>query len=125
MKSRHAVRGMSFHAFHGVQEVERELGQVFSVDVVVEFDVNPGDDVPNAEPLIRDAAVYEITRNVMTETKYRSLTSLAEKIARDIFASFAKITGASVSIRKKQLFIPGNVDSTQVDVECSREDFAG
>ena len=29
MKCIHTVKGMSFHAFHGVLEVERELGQVY------------------------------------------------------------------------------------------------
>jgi len=122
MKSRHAVIGMNFHAFHGVLEVERELGQVFSVDVIVEFDVNPNDDVPNAEPVVRDADVYEITRNVIMETKYRSISSLAGRIARNMLASFGKVTHAKVAIKKKQLFIPGSVESVIVDVECSRED---
>lgn len=125
VKSRHAVKGMSFHAFHGVLEVERELGQVFSVDVTVEFDVSFNDGDPRAEPMIRDADVYEVTRNVITETKYRDIANLAGKIARNIFANYPKVTKTEVSIKKKQLFIPGNVDSVVVEVECGREDFEG
>jgi dihydroneopterin aldolase len=123
MKGVHAVRGMSFHAFHGVLEVERELGQVFAVDVAVEFDIDPSEDSPKTEPVVRDADVYEITRNVMLETKYRSITSLAGKIAHDLMAEFGKATKAAVSINRKQLFIPGNVDYGVAEVSYTREDF--
>jgi dihydroneopterin aldolase len=125
MKGRHVVKGMSFHAFHGVLEVERELGQVFSVDVALEFEMGFGDDAPKIEPVSKDADVYEITRNVMTETKYRSITSLAGKIARNILARYATITNATVSITRKQLFIPGNVDYAVAEASCSREDLGG
>ncbi|MDR3076653.1 MAG: dihydroneopterin aldolase [Synergistaceae bacterium] len=122
MKGFHAVKGMSFHAFHGVLEVERELGQVFSVDVAVEFDIEPEDDLTRTEPLVRDADMYEIARNVMTETKYRSISCLAGKIAHDLLAEYPKISKAGVSITRKQLFIPGNVDYSVTEVSCTRAD---
>jgi dihydroneopterin aldolase len=113
---------MSFHAFHGVLEVERELGQVFSVDVTVEFDGDASDAHPKAEPFVRDADIYEISRNVVMETKYRSITSLAAKIAHDVMTEYAKASGAVVSITREQLFIPGNVDNSVAEVSYSRTD---
>jgi dihydroneopterin aldolase len=123
MKGSLTVTGMSFHAFHGILEVERELGQVFSVDANVEFEIDSADGSPKAEPVIRDADVYEISRNVMMETKYRSITSLAGKIARDLLAEYPKACKSTVSIKRKQLFIPGNVDYCVAEVSCTREDF--
>lgn len=122
MKGVHAVRGMSFHAFHGVLEVERELGQVFLVDVAVEFDMDLEEDSPKADPLVRDADVYEITRNIMMETKYRSITSLAGKIARDLLGSCKKAAKATVWITRRQIFIAGNVDSCVTEVSYTRDD---
>jgi dihydroneopterin aldolase len=113
---------MSFHAFHGVLEVERELGQIFSGDVTVEFDGDPSDVNPNAEPFVRDADVFEISRNVVMETKYRSIISLAAKIAHDVMAEYVKAASATVSVTRKQLFIPGSVDSSVAEVSCSRAD---
>jgi dihydroneopterin aldolase len=123
MKGIHAVMGMNFHAFHGILEVERELGQVFSVDAIVEFDMAPGDDSPKSEPTVKDADVYEITRNVMMETKYKSIASLAGKIARNLLAECAKATNVTVSIKRKQIFISGSADYTVAEVSCSRKDF--
>jgi dihydroneopterin aldolase len=122
MKGIHAVMGMDFHAFHGVLEVERELGQMFSVDAIVEFDMKAGDDSPKAEPMVKDADVYETTRNVMTQTKYRSITSLAGKIARNLLVECSKASSATVSIKRKQIFISGSVDYAVAEVSCSRED---
>ncbi|MDR1137397.1 MAG: dihydroneopterin aldolase [Synergistaceae bacterium] len=123
MKGIHAVMGMNFHAFHGVLEVERELGQVFSVDAIVEFDMAPADDSPKAEPTVKDADVYEITRNVMMETKYKSVASLAGKIARDLLAECSRATNVTVSIKRKQIYISGSVDYAVAEVSCSRKDF--
>jgi dihydroneopterin aldolase len=123
MKGIHAVMGMSFHAFHGVLEVERELGQVFSVDAIVEFEMAPGDDSPKAEPMIKDADVYEITRNVILETKYKSITGLAGKIAHDLIAEYSKASNVTVSIKRKQIFTSGNVDYAVAEVSCGRGDF--
>jgi dihydroneopterin aldolase len=122
MKCKHVVKGMSFHAFHGVLEVERELGQIFSVDVTVEFDGAPSDVNPEAEPLVRDADIFEISRNVVMETKYRSIISLAAKIAHDVMTEYARAASTTVSVTRKQLFIPGSVDNSAAEVSYSRAD---
>jgi dihydroneopterin aldolase len=124
MKCKHVVKGMSFHAFHGGLEVERELGQVFSVDVTVEFDDEPSDVNPSAEPLLRDADVFEICRNVMMETKYRSIISLAAKITRDVMMEYANAANATVSVTRKQLFIPGNAENSVAEVSYNRADLS-
>jgi len=123
MKGVHIVKGMNFHAFHGVMEVERELGQVFFVDVTVEFELDPDGISSKDEPFIRDADVFEITRNVMMETRFRSISSLAGTIARNILDEYKKALCVKVCINRKQLFIPGNVDSSITEVTCIRSDF--
>jgi dihydroneopterin aldolase len=115
--------GMDFHAFHGVLEVERELGQVFSVDAIVEFEMELCDDSPKTEPTVKDADVYETVRNVMLETKYKSIASLAGKIARNLLAECPKALNVTISIKRKQLFVSGSVDYAVAEVSCGREDF--
>src|SRR3712207_8970695 len=47
-----AVRGLTAHAFHGVYEAERRLGQTFRVDAVLELDTAPaaaGDDLERTD----------------------------------------------------------------------------
>jgi dihydroneopterin aldolase len=90
--------------------------------VSVEFDVAPKDESPQAEPVIRDADIFEIARNVITETKYRSITNLAGKIARDMMSKYQKLAKAEVAVTRKQLFIPGFIDCSIEKVLLCRED---
>ena len=120
MKCVHTVKGMNLPAFHGVLEVERELGQVYSVDVTLEFEVDPAGLSQKDEPLSRDANVYELTRNVMMETKFRSISSLAGTIAGKMLDSFDKTVSVTVCINRRQLFIPGNVDASVTEVTYTR-----
>jgi len=122
MKCIHTVKGMSFHAFHGILEVERELGQVYFVDVTLEFELDPVDISQKDEPLTRDAGVFEITRNVIMETKFRSISSLAVTIARSLLEKIDKSLSVTIRINRKQLFIPGNVDSSIVEITYARSD---
>jgi dihydroneopterin aldolase len=59
----------------------------------------------------------------MMETKYRSITTLAGKIAHDLMAEYPNTTKTTVSITRKQLFIPGNVNDGVAEVSYTREDF--
>ena len=123
MKCVHTLKGMSFHAFHGVLEVERELGQVYYVDAALEFEFDGSDVSQKDEPFIRDAGVYDVTRNVIMETRFRSVSGLAIMIARNLMEKFDKALGVVVRINRKQLFIPGNVDSSMVEIAYARSDF--
>ncbi|MDR1471754.1 MAG: dihydroneopterin aldolase [Synergistaceae bacterium] len=125
MMGKYTVKGMSFHAFHGMLEVERELGQVLVVDVALEFELAGDLLTPTSETIVRDAEIYELTKNVMMGTKFRSLTGLALKIAQDILKQFEYADRASVSICRKQLFIPGSVDNIVAEVSCGRDEIIG
>ena len=70
MNGKYTVKGMNFHAFHGFLEVERELGQVFCVDVTLTLPLKKEDASPSAMHKIRKADVYEVTKGVVMETKY-------------------------------------------------------
>ena len=122
MKGVQTVKGMSFHAFHGISEVDRELGQVYVVDAAVEFGLDPATISQKDNPLIRDSDVYEVTRGVMMDTKFKSILSLAGTIARDLLEKYEEALSATVSVNRRQLFIPGNVESSVTEAKYSRAD---
>lgn len=123
MQGKYCVKGMSFHAFHGFLEVERELGQVFSIDVCLSFPLKLEDASPSAIQNVRGADIYELTKGVVMGTKYKSHLSLALSIAKTMFDHFKEAIDASVVVGRRQLFIAGNVDQILAEVECRREDF--
>jgi dihydroneopterin aldolase len=104
-------------------EVERELGQVFSVDVELGVSLAPEDASPSVKPAVRGSDVYEATKNIMMGTKFTSHNSLALAIARDMFDRFKQVLDVKVTVGRKQLFIAGDVREILATVECDRADF--
>jgi dihydroneopterin aldolase len=125
MKGKCVVRGMIFHAFHGTMEVERELGQVFSVDVELGLNLAESDVSPSVKSLVRGLDVYEVTKNIMMGTKFMSHTSLALAIGKEMLGTFKSVTNVSVRVGCRQIFIAGDVREVLSEVECSRDDFKG
>jgi dihydroneopterin aldolase len=78
---------------------------------------------PSADSNLRGAVIYDLTKNVMMGTKYKSHTGLALRIAHEMLGNITEATDASVVIERRNLFIAGDVHSVVVDVSCSREEF--
>jgi dihydroneopterin aldolase len=114
---------MNFHAFHGAMEVERELGQMFSVDVSLSMDLSANDALPSVNTEVRGSEVYEITKNMIMGTKFNSHLSLALALAKKLFERFKQVTDVEVTVGRKQLFIAGDVREILASVSCVRADF--
>ncbi|MDR0649160.1 MAG: dihydroneopterin aldolase [Synergistaceae bacterium] len=123
MKVKCVVHGMSFHAFHGAMEVERELGQMFYVDVALAMEMTEADASPSVNTDVRGSEIYEVTKNIMMGTKFNSHASLALAIARDLFARFKHVTDVDVTVGRRQLFIAGDVKEIMATASCVRSDF--
>jgi len=122
MQGKFCVSGMNFHAFHGALEVERELGQVFSINVKLGFRVEPEDVSLTTEPPIRGADVYDETKKLVMGSRFHSHISLALAIAKAMFEHFDAAETAEVSIARKQLFIAGTVEEVTAEVSCDRKE---
>ncbi|MDR3354509.1 MAG: dihydroneopterin aldolase [Synergistaceae bacterium] len=123
MRGTYTIKGMSFHAFHGVMEVERELGQVFLVDVTLGLELDSKNSSPSVDSNLRGAVIYDLTKNVMMGTKYKSHTWLALRIAQEMLGNLKEVTDVSVVIERRNLFIAGDVQGSVIEVSCSREEF--
>jgi dihydroneopterin aldolase len=104
-------------------EVERELGQVFSVDAALEFELTNGDLAPTADSVVKGTDVYDITKNIMMGTKFRSHTSLALAISKELFSHLKQVSAIEVTVGRRQLFISGDVKEILAVVASKREDF--
>ena len=123
MQGTTSVNGMSFHAFHGDMEVERELGQVFSVDISVAFEMAASDLSPSSEEAVKGAGIYDVAKEVILGTRYQSITKLGMRIAKELFTHFKSATEIEVCISRRPLFVAGDVKEMVADVYCERGDF--
>ena len=119
------VEGMHFHAFHGDLEVERELGQVFSIDISLSYESTKQCMDQSSSSSLRGADIYDHIKSIVMGTRYKSLDGLALTIAKNIFEMSAVVQAIEVTISRRQLFIAGDVESIVVGVAVERQDLMG
>ena len=76
------------------------------------------------QPQVLDATVFEQVQKVVMSTKYKALEGLALEIARRVLQVFEPVQLATVVIRRKQLFSPGDIRSADVELTVDREDLS-
>lgn len=92
------LHNIVFHAFHGLYEEERILGNEFIVNVSLDFDAK--EPINNLNQTIDYVAVYEIIKQHMLQPT-PLLETLAQQITAAILAYDDRIGTVSISIEKK------------------------
>ena len=88
--------GLRFHAYHGVLPQEREVGNDYSIDVRVKYDVL-SDDVNDT---LNYATMYELIRLEMLIPS-RLLEHVAYRIGDRLFKTFPEIECIEIRLMKK------------------------
>ncbi len=116
MKCSVEVNGMKLRAFHGVLPEERITGNIFIVDLRVDYPFEKAMETDNLNYTVNYARLTEIIRHEM-----RVPSALLEHVARRIIFSVIKEYPASTSgkirIAKTVPPLPSIVDSCSVTVE--------
>ncbi len=114
------LRNMTFHAFHGVWDEEREIGQRFEVDVELKVDAQAASLTDKLKDTIDLAAVFEKVQHVIVEGRYRLLETMGEKVAQKILQDF-DVSEVRVRVRKPHAPIRGTQDGMEVELTRSKE----
>lgn len=114
------IRGLKVETIIGIYGWERELKRplVFDLDLHSEFAAAASSD--QMRDSIDYAAVHALVSRIASEFQPQLLETLAEKLARELFASFP-VLGLTLTIHKPGA-IP--VEDVGVRIERKREDYA-
>ncbi len=82
------LEGMTFYAYHGVNSEERELGQMFVVDLTVETDLSAPGRSDKLSDTINYSEVYRTVKAIVEGQTYNLLEAVAEAVAQRILVSF-------------------------------------
>jgi dihydroneopterin aldolase len=119
MRGRIALEGLEFHAFHGVYPHERESGNYFEVDVVVETDFSEAAASDDIDKTVNYETIYAIVKEEM-ERPSKLLETVAEKIVTDLFEKFDSIVEAELKISKINPPIGGKCKKASVSISRKR-----
>jgi dihydroneopterin aldolase len=114
-----AVRGLEAHAFHGVYPVERERGQLFRVDAVLELDTAPaaaGDDLGRT---VNYADLAQRLHAVLTGEPVDLLETLAQRLA-DVCLGDPLVDAVEITVHKPDADLGVVFDDVTVTIRRER-----
>ena len=108
---------MQFYGYHGVSEMERELGGKFEVDLEMFFSLKKAGKSDCIEDTLDYEAAYKLVQSCVEQKKYFLLEALAETIIETCMKTFP-VHRIIVRVRKPNAPVKGVLE--HVEVECDR-----
>lgn len=124
MSDRIIVKNMVFYAYHGVFEAEREIGQLFEVDVELHLDLANVAHTDDIELTVNYVDVYTQVKDIVEEREFRLVEGLAEAIAHEILGSY-DLEKVVVRVRKPHVPIGGITGGIEIEIERTPSDLSG
>ncbi|MGZ4508668.1 MAG: dihydroneopterin aldolase [Blastococcus sp.] len=114
-----ALRGLSAHAFHGVYVVERERGQVFRVDAVLELDTRPAAAGDDLDRTVNYAELAQGLHAVLTGDPVDLLETLAQRLA-DVCLANPLVDAVEITVHKPDADLGVPFDDVTVTIRRVR-----
>jgi dihydroneopterin aldolase len=114
-----SIRGLSAHAHHGVYDWERERGQAFVVDAVLELDTAPaaaGDDLAKT---VNYAELAQALHAALTGKPVDLLETLAQRLA-DVCLAAGTVQAVEITVHKPDADLGVPFDDVAVTVRRQR-----
>lgn len=100
------LRGLTFRAYHGVLPEERELGNTFVVDLLLDADIRCAVLTDELSDTVNYAEVYTVVAREMAVSSLL-LEHVCGRIATALLDTFAALRRVRVSVTKKNPPIEG------------------
>jgi dihydroneopterin aldolase len=114
-----AVRGLTAHAHHGVYAFERERGQTFRVDAVLELDTVPAAAGDDLERTVNYAELAQRLHAVLTGEPVDLLETLAQRLAEVCLAD-PLVDAVEITVHKPEADLGVVFDDVTVTIRRDR-----
>lgn len=94
------VRGLRLHAFHGVGDDERRLGQHFLLDLTLELDLASAAASDKLADTVSYAEVIAVASAAFCGESFRLIEAAAGVVAQAILARFPRVERLAVAVHK-------------------------
>ena len=113
------LRGLRFHAYHGVMEQERNVGNEFEVDLLMEFDATRAMEHDSLGGTIDYTEVVSLVEREMANPS-KLLEHVAYRIRQSILLRFARISHISVRVTKLAPPLSRQIESVSFRTDYQR-----
>ena len=116
MEYRIVLQRMEFRALHGCYELERKVGNRFTVDVEITTELGDVAAEDSVEKAVNYLTVYEVVRRQMAVTQ-RTIERVAMNIIDAIHAEFPQVRHVTCTVSKLAPPLGGKLDRVSVILE--------
>jgi 7,8-dihydroneopterin aldolase/epimerase/oxygenase len=118
-QDRLSIRGMTFHAHHGLEDHEIENGQRFDIDIEMLFDASIAAQTDHLSDTVDVRKVYKDIKKTVTEKRFYLIETLAQRVADGVLDHF-KVDAVTVRVRKPVAPLGGLSKGTEIEITRSR-----
>jgi dihydroneopterin aldolase len=113
------INNARFYAYHGVLEHEKNFGNEFEADIIMECDTKSLGDSDDLTKTVNYQEVYNFTEKIFRENKFNLIETLNQNIGKGILDNFPEVSSVKVCIRKPNAPL-GIIDSVEIIKKYSR-----
>lgn len=116
MEYRIVLTRMEFRALHGCYELERKVGNRFTVDLEITAELGDAAAEDDVTRTVNYLTVYELVREQMKITQH-TIERVATNIIRALYEAFAQIRHVKCTVSKLAPPLGGKLDRVSVVLE--------
>ena len=121
MADRIELKGLKFHANHGVLEHETEFGQAFSLDITCWLDFAGAARDDDLTQTVNYAELADAALKIATGTPRQLIETVVVEIAETAMRSYDALHAVEVTLHKPPAPIPAVLDDVSVVARRSRK----
>lgn len=111
------IKSLTYHAYHGYYDEERDEGNRFEVDLHFSLDIQKAGYSDELQRTIDYQEAEGIVRDVMEGGSVKLIETLAQRIGNELFDTFAQAQKLEVAVRK--MHPPIETESEYAEVRMS------
>jgi len=116
------IVGLELFAFHGVNPRERQHGQVFLLDMLLEADLTRACGSDNIEDTVNYAKVIKTAAAAFTGQPCNLIERAAEISARAVLEGFPMVEAVTVRVHKPDAPVKLTFEDISIEIYRRRED---
>ena len=118
--SRSYLKNVRFHAYHGVLQQERIVGNDYVVNLVVDYDFTSAMETDELSATINYAELYEIIKEEMAIPS-KLLEHVVGRIGKRVFSEYSAIRQIQLAITKENPPFGADCDGAGVEVVLTND----
>jgi dihydroneopterin aldolase len=119
------LKGMTFYAFHGHRESERDHGVIIEVDVVLNLTLDDAMNTDDLKTTVDYRQVYFTVEEAVMTHQHNLLERVVKEIMKALFENFKKVNRIQVKLRKPSPSLGGVVKYVEIAITRDRRSMSG